>query len=298
MTPTQWIHAKYRALRTLITIVAQVDNWREVWLCFHGRGNTDNLPTLHFRRGLARQGLAIRHRPADSMFYQFGEVFRDKLYRQFVKEPRHGVMVDIGANIGVVSLDWASRLPHVCIHAYEPHPATFAVLSENVAANHLELRMKILQQAVGRQAGTLTLRSMAEGSMLTTACENSSNETSTASARVGSFCPEAGQWWGTIADEFTVSTVSLDEVIERCAADGTVHLVKIDTEGAEADILEGARPETLAAIEQFVLEYHDVFCPDALARCERVLTDAGFKYVVRPLAPGLGMLYARNPAFA
>ena len=293
MTPMQWLQSNYQAVRTLTSIVAQMDNWREVWPCYRVRGNTDGLPTLHFRHGLA-----IRHRPVDRMHGQFAEVFLFKAYRKFIKEPRHGVMVDIGANIGVVTLDWASRLPHVRIHAYEPHPATFAVLSENVAANHLEPLITIRQEAVGRQAGTLTLRSMAESSTLTTAYENSKNERPTGSARVGSFCPEAGQWWGTVADEFTVSTVSLDEVIERCAAGGTVHLVKIDTEGAEADILEGARRETLGAIEQFVLEYHDIFCPDALARCERVLTDAGFKYVVRPLAPGLGMLYARNPAFA
>lgn len=271
MTPMRWLQSNYQAVRTLTSIVAQMDNWREVWPCYRARGNTDGLPTLHFRHGLA-----IRHRPVDRMHGQFAEVFLFKAYRKFIKEPRHGVMVDIGANIGVVTLDWASRLPHVRIHAYEPHPTTFAVLSENVAANHLEPLITIRQEAVGRQAGTLTLRSMAEGSMSTTAY-NSSNET---------------------ADEFTVSTVSLDEVIERCAADGRVRLVKIDTEGAEADILEGARRETLGAIEQFVLEYHDIFCPDALARCERVLTDAGFKYVVRPLAPGLGRLYARNPAFA
>jgi FkbM family methyltransferase len=271
MTPVQWVQAKYRALRTLTSIVAQLDNWREVWPCFRARGRTDDLPTLHFRRGLA-----IRHRPVDCMCFQFGEVFRDKLYRQFVKEPSHGVMVDIGANIGVVSFDWASRLSRVRIHAYEPHPATFAVLSENVAANHLEPRMTIRRQAVGRQAGTLTLRSMAESSMLTTAYENSTNET---------------------ADEFTVSGVSLDEVIERCAADGAVRLVKIDTEGAEADILEGAHRETLGAIEQFVIEYHDIFCSDARVRCEHVLGDVGFKYVVRPLTPGQGILYARNPSF-
>jgi FkbM family methyltransferase len=271
MTPIQWVKAKCRALRTLTSIVAQTDNWREVWPCYRVRGNTDGLPTLHFRHGLA-----IRHRPVDCMHGQFAEVFLLKAYRQFIKEPRHGVMVDIGANIGVVSLDWASRLPHVRIHAFEPHPATFAVLSENVAANHLEPRMTIRQQAVGREAGTLTLRSVAEGSMSTTAY-NSSNET---------------------IDEFTVSTVSLDEVIERCAADGTVRLVKIDAEGAEADILEGARRETLGAIEQFVLEYHNILCPDALARCEHVLTGAGFKCVVRPIKPGLGILYARNLAFA
>ena len=53
--------------------------------------------------------------------------------------------------------DWAIRLPHVRIHAYEPHPATFAMLAENIAANHLLERVICHQKAVGREAGMLTL---------------------------------------------------------------------------------------------------------------------------------------------
>jgi hypothetical protein len=74
--------------------------------------------------------------------------------------------------------------------------------------------------------------------------------------------------------------------------------LKIDAEGAAADILEVAHRKTLGPIERFMLEYHDFLCPDALARCEHILTDAGFNRVVRPMKPGLGILYARKPAFA
>jgi hypothetical protein len=94
--------------------------------------------------------------------------------------------------------------------------------------------------------------------------------------------------------KFTVSTVSLDEIIERCEEDGAVGLVKIDAEGAEADILEGAQPRTLRAVRQFVIEYHDLLCDHALARCERLLANAGFHCITRPMEPALGLLYAMS----
>ena len=67
-------------------------------------------------------------------------------------------MIDLGANIGVVTLDWATRLKGVTIHAYEPHPATLAILAANVSENRLAQRVRIYNEAVGRATGTLVLR--------------------------------------------------------------------------------------------------------------------------------------------
>jgi len=44
----------------------------------------------------------------------------------------------------------------------------------------------------------------------------------------------------------------LDEVVGRCTQTNLWALVKIDTEGAEAEILEGASHATLARIQQFI----------------------------------------------
>lgn len=264
MTRTQWICAKYGATRTLTSTMVQLKNWREVWR-LRCNGVTNGPTSLRFRRGLI-----LRYRPEDVAFAQYVEVFRYKMYRQLIREPQHGAMVDIGANIGMVSLDWATRLPHIRVHSYEPHPGTFAMLTENVAANRLHDRVICRQEAVGREPGTLTFYTVGQ-SILTTAYNDHVN-------------PATGG--------FTASTVSLDEVVERCTQDSSIDLVKIDTEGAEADILEGARPQTLNAIRQFVIEYHDALCEHALARCVRVLGNAGFHCITRPVAPQLGMLYA------
>src|SRR5687768_4620858 len=42
-------------------------------------------------------------------------------------------ILDIGANVGSFSI-WANlRWPRSTIHAYEPHPGTFAILSRNLS---------------------------------------------------------------------------------------------------------------------------------------------------------------------
>jgi Methyltransferase FkbM domain len=93
--------------------------------------------------------------------------------------------------------------------------------------------------------------------------------------------------------EFSTAMIPLDEVVARVA--GPVELLKIDTEGAEGDVLEGASSATLARIRQVTIEYHDHLVPGVRARCENVLAAAGFaRQVVEPQAsvPGAGMLYA------
>ena len=99
-------------------------------------------------------------------------------------------------------------------------------------------------------------------------------------------------WAGDACEEFTAPTVSFDEVVARCTE--AVELVKIDAEGAEADILEGASTAALARVRRFVLVYHDSFVTGSLARCERVLIGAGFHCTTRrdPFRAGLGILFA------
>lgn len=46
-----------------------------------------------------------------------------------------GVIVDVGANLGIVSLMLAKRFSECEVHAFEPNPATFQALSANVSRN-------------------------------------------------------------------------------------------------------------------------------------------------------------------
>jgi FkbM family methyltransferase len=263
MTAIQWFLGKYYAVRALATMVAWFDNWSEI---FDDYRNRRELPGLRFRRGFT-----LHHRPEDQALLQFYEVFRDRNYRRYSKDPECGTVVDIGANIGVVTLDYLTRFRGVRVHAYEPHPATFQMLRRNLESNHLACRVQCFQEAVGGSTGETILN----GGRL-------SMET-TAYARLTA---------NHLEGQYRVPIISFDTVIRRCMADPPVILAKIDAEGAEADILEAADPAVLRQVIRFVVEYHEALCVDARTRCVAVLSAAGFTAVTRPAIQGQGLIYA------
>lgn len=259
----RWFIGKYHALSALVEMMVWLDNWHETFDGYRGRAP---LAPLRFRRGFV-----LDHAPDDYWIYTFREVFRDRSYRRHVNEPDAGVMIDVGANIGMVSIDWASRLPGVTIHAYEPYPRTFQTLKTNIAANHLSEKVRVYDEAVSSHSGTVLLHA-AKSSVQTSAYYESAPPSESAGVRV--------------------AAVTLDEVIARCAGLGSINLLKMDVEGAEADIMEAASSRSLEKVHQFVLEYHDYLCPNARSRCERVLTSVGFRCRVRPVNDRQGLLYA------
>jgi hypothetical protein len=90
----------------------------------------------------------------------------------------------------------------------------------------------------------------------------------------------------------SVPTVSLDHAIKRTGSQYVA--VKIDAEGAEVEMLESASDAALAAIGEIALEYHDSIVPHARARCEAVLTRAGFACRSMAFSHDQGILVARR----
>jgi FkbM family methyltransferase len=263
MTAKQWLLGKYYAVRALATMVAWFDNWSEI---FNDYRNRRELPGLRFRRGIT-----LHHRPEDQALLQFYDVFRDKSYWRYSTDPEYGTVVDIGANIGIVALDYLTRFRGVRVHAYEPHPATFQMLWRNLEANHLASRVRCFREAVGRSTGETILKG-GRLSMEATVC-----------AKLAS---------NHLEGQYRVPIVSFNTVIRRCMADPPVILAKIDAEGAEADILEAADAAVLRQVTRFVIEYHEALCFDARARCIAALSAAGFTAVTRPATQGQGLIYA------
>lgn len=259
-----WLGYKLHAARTLWRMARWLSNWRAVWGAYR-KGSP--LPPLVFR-----SGLTLHHGADDSPVALLHEVFGERQYARHLEAPEAGVLIDLGANIGAVALDWASRAEGLRVHAYEPNPPTNGTLRRNVLANGLAGRVFVHDEAVGREGGHF---------------EMWTNVRSMSATGYAEAAPREG------AVRVRVPAVDLNEVVRR--AGGAVALLKMDTEGAEADTLEGAAPETLAAIRQVVLEYHDVFCPGALARCRGVLERAGFRCLVRPTNERQGLIYARRP---
>jgi FkbM family methyltransferase len=231
-----------RRLRLQALLARRLTNWRAVWRAYRRQTAP---PALCFR-----SGHTLVHGPGDAPVFLFFEIFANGCYRKCVRLPDAGVVVDIGANVGAFVLDSAIRRPGLTFMAYEPNPLAFQQLVRNVEINRLGARVQVFNEAVSGTAGELPMW-----------CGNSSLESSLTPPADAS----GGAWR-------TVRVVPLSTVVARA---GRVALLKLDVEGAEADILEDA--EALRDVEAVVGEHHDRTVPGTLDRVKSALLRAGFQ---------------------
>jgi len=142
------------------------------------------------------------------------------------------VFLDVGANIGWYSLTVArAAKARISILAFEPDPLSFRLLSENIRLNGCDA-VRAVQQAVSDVETTKTLYLYAN--------KNRGRH---------SLLPINDQ--GTVE----VRTTSLDAFLDREGIDPrTVALVKIDVEGYEYHVLNGAR-RLLESVPVMLCEY-------------------------------------------
>lgn len=255
--------ARYLAFLTLFRMIRWLQNWREIWRAYRV---SLPLPPLRFRRGFV-----LHHSRLDDPVLMLHEVFGAGDYsRRLLRPVNSGSVIDLGANIGATSLSWATRHKGIHVYAYEPNPPTRETLKQNISANGVTQQVTIFAEAVGRRSGQLRLWT---------------NVPSIQATGYGDRPPQPG------GREISVPMIDLDEVVRRVPS-GMIELLKMDIEGAEADVLEGASPSSLDRIKQIVLEYHGGLCPRARTRCAEVLSHSGFRIRVRPTDAVHGLLYA------
>lgn len=255
---------KLHAARALTRMMRWLSNWKDVWVAYRSRFP---LPPLRFRAGFV-----MHHDVGDDPIFLLDEIFVGKAYRRHIQAPIKGIMVDLGANIGATTLDLAIRYPNLRILAYEPNPKTYKTLHLNVVSNGLDRRIQVYNEAVGRTSGEFGLWT----DLPSVLANGYSNVLQT-----------------TDATKINVPMVNLNEVVRRISPE-SIALLKVDVEGAEAEILEGASLSTLKLIGEIILEYHNNLCPDALSRCQQILDAAGFEVRIIPDTDQIGMLHAMN----
>lgn len=159
------------------------------------------------------------------------------------------LVVDVGANVGFFTLRQVALGARVV--ALEPNPDVYRRLVSTVERNRLADRVRVLSCAAGRSPGVAEL----------------SVGAATVTGTVLAGAAPRGN------DRFVVEVVPLDSVL---AAEPRVDLLKIDTEGAEVEVLAGAAV-TLRRSERVVLEWHDAALR---AEARALLTSAGFEAVL------------------
>lgn len=148
-----------------------------------------------------------------------------------------GVFIDIGANIGSVSVQVASwgrdrreagdsELPPIRVIGYEPEPDNLRMLSENLARNGVEAT--IHNKAVSSSRGTAWITDGHGGSTLYSSVQPESHE----------------------VEVVRLIDVFADNKVDEC------DVLKIDTEGSEYAIIAGASLAELRRIKYLTMEFH------------------------------------------
>ena len=160
----------------------------------------------------------ITLRPASNDHYTFREIFIEGVYNAVARHiPPGGVVLDIGANIGLATVFFARIWPGMRVVCVEPDSQNADLLATNIAPLVKAGRGVVCRGAVWGHSGRVCLERLEKGHVNQRACR------------------EPG-----VADEGSevVSAYTIGGLMEQ---HGLAHidLLKLDVEGAETSVLAG-----------------------------------------------------------
>lgn len=195
------------------------------WPFARGKGLLMRIFFPYLRRKKFRfelmNGVTIPGEPIDEYITSFMFIHgyeHEKDYMISHKLLREGdVVLDIGANMGIWSMVPAAKFrDRFLVHAFEPVPAVYRRLVDNIAANHLEALYRTYNFALSDKTGKIAFqtdsRNSGKGFIADSAIES--------------------------ADVIEVEVRKLSDVRREFGID-RVDYVKIDVEGAEMQVLLG-----------------------------------------------------------
>ena len=202
-----------------------------------------------FRYGMSKilhKGQAVRELYEGVEVTHFSGFSEYHSCAEFVEEDEHAFLteypfseetfLDVGANLGIVSLVLAHRFPECRIHAFEPNPSTVQALRKNLEYNDVD-NVLVQDVAVGEVSGTINFDANPENRGTARRPNEETDYTE------------------------EVSCITLDEYVEEQQIE-EVTLLKVDVEGYEKAVFEGA--ERLLSNQRVEVVYFEV-CP-ALSR--------------------------------
>ena len=139
----RWVSVKtLKYFAYIPAIICKIINWPAFMLNYLGFTNRGG--TYYFRNGTEicdREG---------TLTGIIAVVFIRKNYGDIRNET---VIVDIGANIGVFSIYAATQAKNATVYAFEPVPANYELLAENIRTNGLNDRIRTFKLGVASNSG-------------------------------------------------------------------------------------------------------------------------------------------------
>lgn len=160
------------------------------------------------------------------------ETFFDKIHtNQDISIKQNDIVLDIGANVGIVTIFAALRTKKL-VYAFEPSPENFSFLERNIAANGLQ-NIKAFNVAVSDKtlkSTRLYMNRSVSNSLLLEECPSN--------------------------DYIDVPSMTLKDIIDEISSP-EIGFLKMDCEGCEGLIFSSTPLEYLRKIREMDVEFHD-----------------------------------------
>mgnify|MGYP003956724617 FL=1 len=197
--------------------------------------------------------VALRNRNEIRLYEQ---IFVENLYKLYELEKTfkvvNPVIFDVGANCGFFSIHALDIWPGARVHAFEPQRLVFHEFKKSISLNNLSDQIQCANIAVGKNDGKANFyenRSQISASLV---------KNKVARRR--------------ITNKYFVNVLSLDSYINFNNIVG-IDILKVDVEGGELDVLEGAR-QALNIVSILLIEVHPPFASAAMV--EAIVRKYGF----------------------
>lgn len=201
------------------------------------------------------------------------EIFTDDLTARGLTLPPDGVYLDVGANIGLFSIYLRDHCPAARIIAFEPMPAVFAPLAANMA--RLSPPGEVVQLALGDHAGWAEFDYFPGVAALSTQ-NHAVGQVMAEGLRKLMGGHEGGADVQDLLDRTGASDIAADDIflddllrpetvraqVDTLSAQlaalnvGAIDLLKVDTEGAECEVLAGLTDDDWGRVRQLLVEVH------------------------------------------
>lgn len=245
------------------------------------------------------------------------EIFVDEVYlRGGIVLRSDAVVFDVGANIGMFSLFIGARCPSAQVYAFEPVPDMFAKLQQNIEARGLNVRP--FNCGLSDHDHEVTFYYYPDESIMSCRRDyiNWENEVELIKLYVENerkYGPPGraehlAQVEAIAAKDFEFIECqcrlrTMSAVIDEVGV-GTIDLIKIDTQRAEYDVLQGIEARHWPLVQQITMEVHDEPGSPTEGRVEQVtalLEGHGFRVsvAVEDMLRGTGRyaVYAIRPGY-
>jgi FkbM family methyltransferase len=175
-----------------------------------------------------------------------------------------GAFFDIGANVGLYSI-YHGKTKSGRIYAFEPSVFNLSLLAKNISINGLSDKIHIIANPLTNKNSfaDFNLQSTVEGGALST------------------FGADYGQDGKPLRKVFSYKTCgfSLDYLISHGIISDRPRLIKLDVDGIEHLILDGAK-ETISDpnCKSILIEIHEAFT-SSTQKVNEILTQAGFTMI-------------------